>query len=190
MRKLPAILMFLTVVLLTVVAVNIVNPSDKTPHHTAGTSTVLNSSVQNPNCLHPGYGEFNAGSIELKEGKIKARVGEVVEVKGTITGKGYRVGESGKPGRACYYDGKVALRDYLGPNVSKSSWSYMSEKLKTVNGTMRVIVRPSIVYLSPNGTIDFRVKIVPEKKGVYYLYMVAFGEKGWKSWGFVEVDVN
>jgi len=191
MSRLSVFLAFLVLVLIIVIAVNTANPNTNSiQHHITNADTNSKSPIQNENCLYPGYGEFNAGSVTLDEKGVTASVGEKVEINGTIMGKMYNVGENGKSSHPCYYNGNVTLRAYLGPKISKSSWSYMSGKLRSVNGTMNITVEPSTVYLTANGTVTFTVKITPEKKGVYYLYIVAFGESGWKSWSFVEVDVG
>lgn len=191
MKGLSVFLAFLVLTLVIVIAVKTANPNTNSiQHHITNADTNSKSPIQNENCLYPGYGEVNDGSVTLDEKGITANVGERVETNGTITGKMYNVGENGKSSRPCYYDGNMTLRAYLGPKMSKSSWSYMSGKLRSVNGTMNITVEPSTVYLAAGGTVNFRVNIAPKKKGVYCLYIVAFGESGWKSWDFIEVDVK
>ncbi|WP_456450630.1 hypothetical protein [Palaeococcus sp. (in: euryarchaeotes)] len=140
-------------------------------------------------CMHPGYGEFNIDSIKLSKKEIIIHEGERVEVRGSITGKEYHVGEAGGSKNTCYYDGCVVLRAYLGPEASKSSWSYMSGKLTEIEG-LNVKITPQKFCLKSNETIEFQVEVIAQKAGTYYLYIVAFGEKGWKSWDVIEIKVR
>ena len=148
-----------------------------------------NASRVEPECLHPGYGEINIHSIKLGEKKVIAHEGDKVEVRGNIAGKEYHVGESGGPKNTCHYDGCVVLKGYLGPEASKSSWSYISGKLTEIEG-LNVKITPQKFCLKANETIEFQVEVIAQKAGTYYLYIVAFGEKGWKSWDVIEVEVR
>ncbi|AIF69850.1 hypothetical protein PAP_07300 [Palaeococcus pacificus DY20341] len=148
-----------------------------------------NASRVEPECLHPAYGELNIHSIRLSENEVMIHKGDKVVVRGNITGKEYHVGESGGSKNTCYYDGCVVLKAYLGPEASKSSWSYMQGKLTKVEG-LDTKITPQKFCLKPNETIEFQVEVIAQKAGTYYLYIVAFGEKGWKSWDVIEVEVR
>lgn len=148
-----------------------------------------NTTSIEPECLHPGYGEINIHSIKLGEKKVIAHEGDKVVVRGNITGKEYHVGESGGSKNTCHYDGCVVLKAYLGPEAPKSSWSYMQRKLTEVEG-LDIKITPQKFCLKPNETMEFQVEITPQKAGTYYLYIVAFGDKGWKSWDVIEVKVS
>ncbi|WP_297090285.1 hypothetical protein [Thermococcus sp.] len=138
-------------------------------------------------CLRPGYGELNTHSLQLDKKKLIISEGRHFVVRGHITGREYHVGEAGGSEITCYYDGHVVLKAYLGPEASKDSWSYMQGKLTGVDG-LDIKIIPQEFPLKPNETIDFRVEIHVQKTGTYYLYIVAFGEGGWKSWDVVEID--
>ena len=161
--------------------------SESTPLEINGENE--NASRVEPECLHPEYGEINIRSIKLGEKKVIAHEGDKVVVRGNITGKKYHVGESGGSKNTYHYDGCVVLKAYLGPEISKSAWSYMAGKLSKVEGlTVKII--PSSFCLKPNETLEFQIEVTPQKEGSYYLYIVAFGEKGWKSWDVIELEVR
>ena len=135
-------------------------------------------------CVHPGYGEFNSHILSLAEENVSLHVGESTEISGTVEGKAFFVGNE-----TCHYSGNVTLRAYLGPGYPKDSWGYMSGKLKSVEG-LKVKITSGELRLEPNETVGFRVEITPQKSGTYYLYIVASGGKGWKSWDVIEVEVR
>ncbi len=148
-----------------------------------------NASRVEPECLHPGYGEINMHSIELSENELMIHKGDRAVVKGNITGKEYHVGEAVGSKNTCYYEGCVALKAYLDPEASKSSWSYMQRKLTKVEG-LDIKIIPQKFCLKPNETMEFQVKINAQKAGTYYLYIVAIGDKGWKSWDVIKIEVS
>jgi len=170
---------FLLLLFLVVVMMIIVGKSLSMPEKTS-----KNDDVSMQKCMHPGYGDFNTHSIKLNKREIIVRTGEQIEVKGNITGKAFHVGNE-----TCYYDGNVTLNAYTGPKISKDSWSYASGKLREVKG-LNVKITPGELRLKPNETVEFRVEITPQKSGTYYLYIVASGGKGWKSWDVIEVEVG
>ena len=138
-------------------------------------------------CLRPGYGELNTHSLQLDKRKLTVSEGGHFVVSGNITGREYHVGKAGGSESTCYYDGRVVLKAYLGPEDSKDSWSYMQGKLEGVEG-LKIKIIPQEFLLKPNETIDFRVEVNVQKTGTYYLYIVALGGRGWKSWDVVEID--
>ncbi len=138
-------------------------------------------------CLRPGYGELNTHSLQLDKKKLIISEGRHFVIRGNITGREYHVGKTGGSESTCYYDGHVVLKAYLGPEASKDSWSYMQGKLEDAKG-LEIKITPQEFLLKPNETIDFRVEINVQKTGTYYLYIVALGEGGWKSWDVVEIN--
>ncbi|WP_457742596.1 hypothetical protein [Thermococcus sp.] len=135
-------------------------------------------------CVHPGYGELNAHVLSLAKRSVSLHVGESAKIGGTVEGRVFLVGNE-----TCYYSGNVTLRAYSGPEFSKDSWSYMAGKLSKVKG-LAVKITPRELHLKPNETLEFQVGVIAQKEGTYYLYIVAFGEKGWKSWDVIEVEVS
>jgi hypothetical protein len=177
MKKSNALVLLL-LLFLAVIGVAIVGRNLSMPEKTSNDNTSMQK------CMHPAYGEFNTKLIKLSKRKIVVHAGEQAEVKGNITGKEYQVGAA-----TCYYDGNLTLKVYLGPKTPKDSWSYMAGKLSKVEG-LTVKITPQKFWLKPNETLEFQVGIAPQKAGTYYLYIVAFGEKGWKSWDVIEVEVS
>lgn len=135
-------------------------------------------------CIYPGYGEMNARVLNLAKENVSLHVGESAKISGTIEGKAFLVGEE-----SCHYSGHITLRAYLGPEASKDSWSYMSGKLKDVEG-LKVEISPSETTLTPGESAAFTLKVTPESAGTYYLYIVATSDAGWKSWEVVRVNVS
>ncbi len=148
-----------------------------------------NASRVEPGCMHPGYGELNIHSIKLDEKNVTIHRGDKAVITGIIAGKEYHVREAGGPENTCYYDGRVVLKAYLGPGASKSSWSYMQGKLQGVEG-LEIKITPENFLLKPNEALKFQIEVSGQEEGVYHLYIVAFGGKGWKSWDIVEVNVR
>ena len=148
-----------------------------------------NISKVEPGCMHPGYGELNIHSIKLDEKNVTIHRGDKAVITGIIAGKEYHVRESDGPENTCYYDGRVVLKAYLGPGASKDSWSYMQGKLGGVEG-LEIKITPENFLLEPNETLKFQIEVSGQEEGVYHLYIVAFGGKGWKSWDVVEVNVR
>ena len=135
-------------------------------------------------CIHPGYGEFNAHVLDLREENVSLHVGESAEISGTVEGKAFFVGN-----KTCHYSGDVTLKAYLGPEYAKGSWSYMSGELKSVEG-LKVEITPSKTILNPGKSMPFTLKVTPKRTGTYYLYVVALSDAGWKSWTLVRVNVS
>ena len=135
-------------------------------------------------CIYPGYGEMNSHVLNLGKENVSLRVGESAKISGTVEGKAFLVGE-----KTCHYSGHLTLRAYLGPFVSRNSWSYISEKLRDVEG-LKVEINPSEIALSPGKSVAFTLKVTPESAGAYYLYVVATSGRGWKSWDVIEIEVS
>ncbi|NJE60295.1 hypothetical protein [Thermococcus sp. 21S7] len=135
-------------------------------------------------CVHPGYGELNAHVLNLTEENVSLHVGESAEITGAVEGKAFFVGNE-----TCQYSGNATLRAYLGPEYTKDSWSYVSGKLRSVEG-LKVRIDPSGIALEPGKTVPFTLKVTPERTGTYYLYAVAFSDAGWRSWAVVRINVS
>ncbi len=148
-----------------------------------------NASRVEPGCMHTAYGELNIHSIKLDEKNVTIHRGDKAVITGIIAGREYRVREAGGSGNTYYYDGRVVLKAYLGPEASKDSWSYMQGKLEGVKG-LEIKITPENFLLKPNETLKFQIEVSGQEKGVYPLYIVAFGGKGWKGWDVVEVNVR
>ncbi len=149
-----------------------------------------------PQAIHPGYGEFNAGNVLIGDGEvIRGHYGLVVPVNRTVTLKGivfareYRVSSGNGSGTTGYYLGKVELKAYLGDAVVSHAWSGLEPRLEPVS-ELKVKVTPERVEVEPekNGTFEVRIDASGATPGkTYYLYIVAFGKEGWKGWAVVEV---
>ncbi|WP_297521765.1 hypothetical protein [Thermococcus sp.] len=145
--------------------------------------------------LHPGYGEFNANNVLIGDGEVMRKhytlmmsPNGTAVLRGVVFAREYRV-SSGK-GRAVtgHYDGKVELRAYMGDAFLPQAWSALKPRLKPVSG-LKVEIRPEELRVEPgkNGTFEVRIDSSNAAPGKYYIYIVAFGEEGWKGWAVVEV---
>jgi len=166
-------------ILLIAAAILYMKPEDTMISHPQGETSELVFS-----CVSPGYGEFSSNLIFLNKTIITLKPRKTVTLSGVLTGKAFHVGNE-----TCYYDGNVTLRAYLGPKTSKSAWSYTGERLTKVVG-LDVKITPGELRLKSNERAEFKIEITPQKAGTYYLYIVAFGDKGWKSWDVIEVEVG
>ncbi|ASJ12988.1 hypothetical protein [Thermococcus thioreducens] len=179
MKKWHGQIIFVSLMILLIAAVILYMKEDTLlSHPQAETSELVFS------CVPPGYGEFSSNLIFLDKTVITLKPGKTVTLIGVLTGKAFHVGNE-----TCYYDGNVTLRAYLGPKTSKSAWSYIGEKLTKVEG-LDVKIDPQKLCLKPNERAEFKIEITPQKAGTYYLYIVAVGENGWKSWDVIEVEVS
>jgi len=145
--------------------------------------------------IHPGYGEFNAGNVLIGNGEImRNQYGIAVPPNGTVILRGvvfakeYRVSSSGESTTG-YYGGRVKLRAYLADIPVQYAWSALEPRLKPVSG-LEVQITPETGEVEPGRNMTFEVRIdasgaTPGK--THYLYIVAFGEEGWKGWAVVEV---
>ncbi|ASA78156.1 hypothetical protein [Thermococcus sp. 5-4] len=148
--------------------------------------------------IHPGYGEFNAGNVLIGDGGVmRNHYGLVMPVNRTVTLKGivfsreYRVSSENGSGTTGYYRGKVGLKAYLGDIVVSYAWSGLESRLEPVS-ELKVEIAPETVEVEPgkNGTFEVRIDTSGAVRGkTYYLYIVAFGEDGWKGWAVVEVKI-
>lgn len=153
----------------------------------AGGMAYLQASHKNDegtSCIYPGYGEMNARVLNLVGENVSLHVGESAEISGTVEGKAFLVDDE-----TCHYSGHITLQAYLGPDVSKDSWSYMRGKLRDVEG-LKVEISPSETTLTPGESVAFTLKVKPESAGTYYLYIVATSDTGWKSWEVIRVNVS
>ncbi|ADT84433.1 hypothetical protein [Thermococcus barophilus] len=155
-------------------------------------------------CIHPGYGEFNVHNILFNTSeklppetvfRVAMPRNTTIRIKGIIFAKEYAVKEATSPRDVnktkCYYDGKAKLKAFIGePNLG-DAWSTIQEKLKEPE-ELEVEIIPSEVDISLEKNATFEVKINTknaEEGKTYYIYIVAFGERGWKSWAEIEVKI-
>ncbi len=161
----------------------------------AGTATESTESQD----VHPGYGEFNAGNVLIGNGGVMREYytlmvppnGTVI-LKGIVFAKGYRVSSGNGSAVTGHYDGIVELKTYMGDASLPQAWSALESRLKPVSG-LKVEIRPETVEVEPgkNGTFEVRIDTSGATPGkTYYLYIVAFGENGWKGWAVVEVTTK
>ncbi len=161
----------------------------------AGTTTEPTDS----HAIHPGYGEFNAGNVLIGSGEVMMdHYGLVMPpngtavLKGVVYAKKYRVSLENGGGTISYYDGKVTLKAYLADVFVQHAWSGLEPRLEPVS-ELKVEITPETGKVEPGKNLTFEVRIdsseaTPGK--TYYLYIVAFGEEGWKGWAVVEVTTK
>lgn len=161
----------------------------------AGTATEPTES----HAIHPGHGEFNAGNVLIGSGEVMMDYyglamppnGTAV-LKGVIFAKKYRISSEDGGGTTGYYDGKVTLKAYLADTPVQYAWSGLEPRLEPVS-ELKVKIKPETGKVEPGKNLTFEVRIdssgaTPGK--TYYLYIVAFGEEGWKGWAIVEVTTK
>ena len=143
----------------------------------------------------PGYGEFNAGNVLVGDGEVmRNHYGLVMPANRTVTLKGivfareYRVSSENGSGTTGCYRGKVKLKAYLADVFVQYAWSGLEPRLKPVS-ELKVEITPEAVEVEPgkNATFEVRIDTSSAANETYYLYIVAFGEDGWKGWAVVEV---
>ncbi|EHR78886.1 hypothetical protein OCC_07109 [Thermococcus litoralis DSM 5473] len=156
-------------------------------------SSSLESSFSCP-VVHPGYGEFNANNLlfEKLDGKVLQTPAflmppnATIRIRGKLFAKEYKVGNI-----TCYYAGKVKIKAFLGTPSMSGSWSHMAENLRDIEN-ISVEITPRELFISPEKNATFEVEINTKNTHVgqnYYVYIVAFGESGWKSWGRIEIKI-
>jgi|GEM_PF-882032 hypothetical protein len=162
-------------------------------HTMSNMETNLSKTISN--CVHPSYGEFNIHNIELMTKGVIIPPNKTVTVKGVIFAKEYTV--KGMKGfevvneTKCYYSGKVKLKAFIGePNLG-NAWRAIQRKLEETK-ELEIEIIPSEVEIFPQKNATFKIRISAknaEKGRTYYIYLVAFGEEGWKSWEVLEVKI-
>ena len=148
--------------------------------------------------IHPGYGEFNAGNILVGDGEVMmGHYGLAIPVnrsailKGIVFAREYRVSSSSGESTTGYYGGKVELKAYLADIFVQYTWNALESRLKPVS-ELEVEITPETVDVErgENGTFEVRIDTSGATRGkTYYLYIVAFGDDGWKGWAVVEVKI-
>jgi hypothetical protein len=148
--------------------------------------------------LFPSYGEFNAGNVLVGDGGVmRDHYGLIVPpnrtivLRGIVFAKEYTVSSTNGNNTAGYYSGRMRLEAYLAGIAVSYAWSGLEQRLKPVS-ELNVEVTPETVDVEPGKNATFEVRIdtssaVPGK--TYYLYIVAFGEDGWKGWALVEIKI-
>ncbi|NJD98448.1 hypothetical protein E3E26_01355 [Thermococcus sp. LS1] len=148
--------------------------------------------------IPPGYGEFNAGNVRIGiDGHyesyyaIAIGVNQNVTLQGVIFSREYTVETMSASETENYYDDRAEVKAYLGEPNLPNAWSSVEPKLQAVSG-IGVKITPNDIEVGPGENATFEVKIdthgaVPGK--TYYIYIVAFGEKGWKGWAVLEVKI-
>jgi len=159
-------------------------------------STLSPSQEKEVSCLKPGYGEFNAGNILFNLTDEHERLEEnlaflmppnsAIKIKGLLFAKKYSINR-----KECYYKGKVKLRAFLGDSNTSNSWSYLQSRLKRVeNISVEILPKETTISESKNATFEVMIKTENTRVGeTYHIYIVAFGEDGWKAWARIEVKI-
>ncbi|ASJ07955.1 hypothetical protein A3L11_01415 [Thermococcus siculi] len=149
--------------------------------------------------IFPGYGEFNAGNVLVGDGEVVRNYyglvvpqNRTVVLRGFVFSKEYAVSSTGGNTTTGYYSGRVRLRAYLADIVVSYAWNGLEPRLKPVS-ELKVEITPETVDVEPGKNTTFEIRIdtssaVPGK--TYYLYIVAFGEDGWKGWAVVEITIG
>lgn len=163
----------------------------------ANTSSQSSSSESLTSCplTHPGYGEFNVKNVIFKslDGQILEEnpsflmpPNSTITIKGVIFAKRYKINNI-----VCYYGGKAELKAFLGSANEVESWHYLEGTLREVKN-ISVEIAPREAFIFPGKNATFEVEISAKNTHVgqnYYIYIVAFGEGGWKSWSRIEVKI-
>ena len=149
--------------------------------------------------IPPGYGEFNAGNVLIGDGEVMmdhyglaVPVNRTVTLKGLVFAREYRVSSSSGESTTGYHRGKVELKAYLADTFVRYAWNGLEPRLEPVSEP-KVEITPETVEVEPgkNGTFEVRIGTLGATPGkTYYLYIVAFGEDGWKGWAVVEVKIE
>ena len=159
-------------------------------------STLSPSQEKEVSCLKPGYGEFNAGNIlfnltdeheHLEENlAFLMPPNSAIKIKGLLFAKKYSINQ-----KECYYKGKVKLHAFLGDSNTSNSWSYLQSRLKRVeNISVEILPKETTISESKNATFEVMIKTENTRVGeTYHIYIVAFGEDGWKAWARIEVEI-
>ena len=161
----------------------------------AGTATEPADS----HAIHPGYGEFNAGNVLIGDGEVMMDYyglamppnGTAV-LRGVVFAKKYMISTENSSGTTGYYGGKITLKAYIADIPVQYAWSGLEPRLEPVS-ELKVKIKPETGEVEPGKNLTFKVRIdssgaTPGK--TYYLYIVAFGEEGWKGWAVVEVTTK
>ncbi|MDK2783358.1 MAG: hypothetical protein PWQ32_947 [Thermococcaceae archaeon] len=159
-------------------------------------STQSSSSELSFSCpvIHPGYGEFNANNLlfEKLDGKVLQTPAflmppnATIRIRGKLFAKEYKVGNI-----TCYYAGKVEIKAFLGTPSMSGSWSRTAENLKDIEN-ISVEITPRELFISPEKNATFEVEIKTKNTHIgqsYYVYIVVFGEDGWKSWNKIWIKI-
>ena len=159
-------------------------------------STLSPSQEEEVLCIRPGYGEFNAGNILFNLTDEHERLEEnlaflmppnsTIEIKGLLFAKKYSINQ-----KECYYEGKVKLSAFLGNSDTSNSWTHLQSRLKKVeNISVEIVPKETIISENKNATFEVIIKTENVRVGeTYYIYIVAFGEDGWKAWARIEVKI-
>ena len=171
--------------------------SESTPSAPESSETMSPSQeISEVSCIRPGYGEFNAKNIFFNLTDEHKRLEEslaflmppnnTIDVKGLLVAKKYTVNQ-----KECYYEGNVEFKAFLGDSNFSNSWSFVQSRLRKVEN-ISVEILPKETTISKNKNATFEIKIKTENVRIgetYYIYIVALGENGWKSWARIEVKI-
>ncbi|USS40649.1 hypothetical protein NF865_10275 [Thermococcus aggregans] len=161
-----------------------------------GVNSTMSTSQEEALYLMPGYGEFNAGNILFNLTDEHERLEEnlaflmppnsTIEIKGLLFAKKYSINQ-----KECYYKGKAKLSAFLGDSNTSNSWSYLQSRLKRVeNISVEIVPKETTISENKNATFEIIIKTENVKLGeTYHIYIVAFGEDGWKAWARIEVKI-